>query len=150
MVCTVHMCIANTVFHYVHYKNNLLRAVSFDDFPEYYYGKYCAGAAYILTSDLVPQLNEAAGRTEFLWVDDYFVTGILTSAIKKQPRWINIQSLFYFPVTADTVAEFHNQTQPIFVVNVQETRKIFKLWNVILSRWEKVNGHLPGLILQYV
>ena len=51
--------------------------VSFNEFKESYYPKYCAGVAYVLSTDLAIALHEISYRVPFFWVDDVYITGIL-------------------------------------------------------------------------
>ena len=42
-----------------------------------YFDRYCSGAAYILTVDLVPKMFDYALHIKHVWIDDFFLTGLL-------------------------------------------------------------------------
>lgn len=43
------------------------------------YPPYCQGAMWILPTDQIPKLLEAAASVNFLWVDDAYITGLLAT-----------------------------------------------------------------------
>lgn len=42
-----------------------------------YFGEYCSGSAFFLTADLAPLLFNVSKYIKFVWVDDYYVTGLM-------------------------------------------------------------------------
>ena len=43
---------------------------------------HCSGPLYSMTPDLPPLLYEAAKKTQFVWVDDAYLTGVLAEQVK--------------------------------------------------------------------
>lgn len=56
--------------------------LSKEEFKDDYFGKYCSGSAFLLSGDLPPLMYRKSLKTDFFWVDDYFITGILAKALK--------------------------------------------------------------------
>ena len=54
--------------------------VSLEEYPDDTYPPYCLGAAEIFNVDVARRIHLAALRTQFFWIDDVFVTGILREA----------------------------------------------------------------------
>lgn len=52
--------------------------VTIKEYPDKFYPDFCQGMAYITTPIVYKKLHFAALESEFLWLDDVFVTGILT------------------------------------------------------------------------
>lgn len=51
--------------------------ISYQEYPEKYYPRYCAGWALLYSPDLVYGLYEKAQKHKYLWIDDVLITGIL-------------------------------------------------------------------------
>lgn len=49
-----------------------------NEYEEDIYPAYCAGGAWVVATSLTPKLLEAATRVPVLWVDDVYLTGILS------------------------------------------------------------------------
>lgn len=49
-----------------------------NEYPEDMYPIYCAGGAWMVATPLVPRLLDAAGRVPIMWVDDVYLTGLLS------------------------------------------------------------------------
>ena len=48
-----------------------------NDYKYEYFKTYCAGLAYIITFDLIENMFELSRHVKFVWVDDFFMSGIL-------------------------------------------------------------------------
>lgn len=57
--------------------NNSIWYVSRESYPEETYPDYCSGSAYLVRSDDAAKIYSISNKTNFLWIDDVFVTGIL-------------------------------------------------------------------------
>lgn len=55
--------------------------LSKEDFKEDYFGKYCSGSAYLFTNDLPTRMYDMSKYIKFFWIDDYYMTGLLTKAL---------------------------------------------------------------------
>jgi hypothetical protein len=51
--------------------------ISESEYNRDHFDQYCSGAAYILTVDLVPKMFDYALHIKHVWVDDFFLTGLL-------------------------------------------------------------------------
>ena len=49
-----------------------------NEFPEDIYPTYCSGGAWIIATSLARRLLDAATRVPVMWVDDVYLTGILS------------------------------------------------------------------------
>jgi hypothetical protein len=57
-------------------------AVSEDQFPDNRYPPYCPGLAFVTSIAAVQQLQKYSYNVRFLWVDDVFLTGVITQVAK--------------------------------------------------------------------
>lgn len=55
--------------------------VSFKEFPHKYYPTYCQGWAIIYSPDVVFRLYHEAQQSEYFWIDDVHITGILAKRL---------------------------------------------------------------------
>jgi hypothetical protein len=44
-----------------------------------WYTDYCAGVAYIITIDLIEKMYSLSKHVKFVWIDDFFMTGVLAA-----------------------------------------------------------------------
>lgn len=64
------------------------------EFPgENFFPKYCAGLAFMMSSNVVKLMLENAPKTPFFWIDDVYVTGLLPKGIQDL-KYINLQKSF--------------------------------------------------------
>ncbi len=51
-----------------------------DEIKGNYFGRYCSGSAFVLTSDLAMEMYNISKYVKFFWVDDYYISGLLARA----------------------------------------------------------------------
>ncbi|EDW93436.1 lactosylceramide 1,3-N-acetyl-beta-D-glucosaminyltransferase [Drosophila yakuba] len=51
--------------------------VTYKEYPNRFYPEYCPGMAIVYAPDVVRRLFEAAQKSQYFWVDDVLITGIL-------------------------------------------------------------------------
>lgn len=55
-------------------------AVTKEEFPPVYYTEYCQGIMWLLATEQLPRLLQASRLVNFVWVDDFYITGHLARA----------------------------------------------------------------------
>lgn len=60
--------------------------ISEKEFKANYYPVYCSGSAFVMTTDVAVALHEASYAVPFFWVDDFYVTGLLTMRVPDLDR----------------------------------------------------------------
>ena len=63
-------------------KTCLKWCVSYKEFKANTYPKYCSGSAFILSSDMAPDMFKTSLSTPFFWIDDVYVTGLLLKKLQ--------------------------------------------------------------------
>jgi hypothetical protein len=66
--------------------------LSRDDYPFDRFGSYCSGSAYIFTGKLAKQMFRYSFYIKYIFIDDYYVTGLLARAAKAS--YYKFNSLF--------------------------------------------------------
>jgi hypothetical protein len=51
-----------------------------------FYPVYCSGSAFVMTTDVAVSMHEASYAVPFFWVDDFYVTGLLTMRVPDLDR----------------------------------------------------------------
>lgn len=59
------------------------------EFTEDYFPTYCSGSAYMFSGDVIPKMYNASFNTQFFWVDDFYITGLLASKVGAKYRRFN-------------------------------------------------------------
>lgn len=105
------------------------------EFPGEFYPRYCAGIGYMLSQGLVERMSKAAETTPFFWIDDVYVTGLLTQPLINEIHYVDVMN--NFTVSEDTaLAEYSNTSHPIRIqlVHVRKKENFLPLWKTLLSR----------------
>ncbi|CDW57568.1 Galactosyl T domain containing protein [Trichuris trichiura] len=102
--------------------------VSYDEFSQRVYPKYCSGSSYSLTMRAVRPLLDSVKHTTFLWVDDAYITGLLASVAKV--HLTDIRSIYKF--SDDKMKNFFDNPS-IFVHLPNTMNKRYALWKKTLE-----------------
>ena len=93
---------------------------------------YCSGSAFILSSDLVPDMLAQSTRKPFFWVDDYYITGSLTNDLPNIQR-VNLIKMYHL-AHAKLDANLVKNSPDRFVFHAKSMRKFIYAWTEILER----------------
>ena len=55
--------------------------VTLEEYSASFYPTYCSGLAYITTTEVVKQLHKFSSFTNFFWIDDIYITGMVAERI---------------------------------------------------------------------
>lgn len=92
---------------------------------------YCSGAAYILTGDLVNEMYNISKFVKFIWVDDFFMTGVLGAATNS--NFVEFNSV-YLMFESDKEKKFRSKEYDykIFAHVSEGFKLVYSIWNIIL------------------
>ena len=51
--------------------------IKFSEYNHTHFGEYCSGSAFLLTKDMAPLLFNISHYIKSVWVDDYYLTGLM-------------------------------------------------------------------------
>ena len=110
--------------------------VRFNEFPgRTHFPQYCAGLAFVMSREIVPELYAASRRTPFFWIDDVYISGMLV------PKVGNVQYvdlLKHFTLKEAQANEEYSKPPPhkitIFLAHVKKKEIFYKMWNATLHR----------------
>jgi hypothetical protein len=60
--------------------------VTYDEYEREEYPRYCSGFAVLFANDTVEKLYHGAQRTNFFWVDDVAITGVVAETVNITPK----------------------------------------------------------------
>lgn len=105
------------------------------EFPGEFYPRYCAGIGYALSQGLVQRMSEAAETTPFFWIDDVYVTGLLTQPLINEIHYVDVMRNFSAS-DDEALAEYSNTSHSIRIqlVHVGKREKFLLLWKTLFSR----------------
>ncbi|XP_052795955.1 lactosylceramide 1,3-N-acetyl-beta-D-glucosaminyltransferase-like isoform X1 [Mya arenaria] len=96
---------------------------------------YCNGFISIITSDIIPELFEAARTTPFFWVDDVYLFGLLPDKI----GGVKHEGLPHLNLNEnDAIKCFENtnKTCPLLVANAHSDGVMDKLWYRAIDQYK--------------
>lgn len=109
------------------------------------YKSYCAGAAYMLTPDLPEIFFEKSKYIRFFWIDDYYITGLLTYYTNS--TLVNIESLFILYTSQfSDLYKFKKASPKIFSHISKQLNPFYQIWPVISKRNEIMNSNSEDFI----
>lgn len=116
--------------------------VSEKEFTNDHFRNYCAGMAFILTNDMPKLLYEASFHVRFMWVDDFYLTGLLIKAING--TFVDVPSMYAFMYSGSVKDRFMNRSisenkRPTFGHLGRKRDSInlaYSIWEFILKNQE--------------
>lgn len=71
-------------------------AVTYEEYPNKEYPKYCGGLAYLATPNVIREIYRMSRKVgnKYLWIDDVYVTGILRELAHVEPFYLNLRYLY--------------------------------------------------------
>lgn len=107
--------------------------ISEQEWPDSVFPDYCDGPAYFFRPEVVPRLITAfkdGGKEKFFWLEDVFITGILSKEAKIRRRDI-LHGEFYSKTPMDKLRVLTH-----FGLDRGDKRKR-EAWSKILEKWNK-------------
>ncbi len=106
--------------------------VSVDEYGFEWYGQYCSGSAFIMTPDLTAAMYKESQYIKFVWVDDYYITGLLVRAANGSfHQW----KATFIMHPGQAVSKFQYKQAPMFghFGKYETVRKMYKVWSFVLK-----------------
>lgn len=117
-------------------------AVPEEQYPFYYYPRYCNGPAYVMSAAIIPKLFERANKTHPYVMEDVYFTGILAMGLKPNYRHLNYPS---FPSRVRRMrSNYYNGVS--LMINIEGVSKVNSnaIWkNILQYRLAQLNGKVP-------
>ena len=97
--------------------------------------QYCSGLSYALSTPLLAQLYNASKSTPFFWIDDVYVTGLLTRKLPTAVRYVNTLSNVQLDQDA-ALRLYRNLSEPMryYYVHGWDETKFMQLWRTLIGR----------------
>lgn len=107
--------------------------VSKSDFPDDFFPPYCSGSAFVMTSDVVKSMYKMSLETEFFWVDDFYVTGLLVKKLGIKHKRLNECYMLNGKSAVEKLkADEEHRTLKFF--HVGKLNLIYDLWSLLKER----------------
>lgn len=99
-----------------------------------YFPQYCAGMGFVMSQEVVVDLYEASQTTPFFWIDDVYVTGLVTKQLKKEVHYVDVLS--QFTLKEDLVHDqyVNNGTITITISMMSNAERLQKVWRALIRR----------------
>ena len=95
-----------------------------------YYGPYCSGLAFIVTSDLSSLIYNTSFYMKYFWIDDYYITGALLRNINSTyvplGKWMT-----FIDNEALKHIQGHNIGNFMFTLSVKSIDEIYIVWSYL-------------------
>jgi beta-1,3-galactosyltransferase 1 len=107
-------------------------AVTRSEFPEGYYPHYCSGMAYILTPDVVSAIYLASAHVPYFWIDDIFITGMVTEVIGL--KLIEMKPAYILEIDKREELFRGEEWYKFAFCHVPITSQFTTLWEIVLAK----------------
>lgn len=108
-------------------KRRYSRSVSKKNYPFTYYPLYESGACYVITTDLIKPLIDAASKKKKIKTEDVFITGILGRILKVRHYHNGGFSFWKTPVPENECEFVKNK---VSVTNFENPNAMIKFWRI--------------------
>lgn len=107
--------------------------ISEEEFAKEFFPPYCSGSIYVMTWDVVRDMYEVSRYTEFFWVDDFYVTGLLVQKIDGvRHEKLNDNYDLSAKTALKNLKDDKEQKKKFF--HVHKLTDIYKMWKIVLQR----------------
>ncbi len=98
------------------------------------FSEYCSGLGYIITFDLIKPMVYLSQFVKFVWVDDYFLSGILGTATNA--TYIDWNSLYsIFESSGQILLRYtSNSAKKKIFIHLKDIKKRKLIWFYITNR----------------
>ena len=127
----------NFIFRWKHHSKEYCKQIKVcvDDgiLPGYKnYPRYCNGQMFVFPNDLLQRLVDAIDNTTYFWLDDVYITGMITKNLSIE--YINIQMAYAWP--HQIAAQYRVKTAPTsyYFAHVKNQTLFGELWNLLLGK----------------
>lgn len=108
-----------------------------------FFPRYCSGAAYFLSGDIINDMYKASLTVPFFWVDDVYTTGLLTKRVK-DIKWLQEENRYRYSVKA-FYEEYKNGKYLNWMVTVVSKEvELWVFWYLTLNRLKQSEIDLIG------
>lgn len=114
--------------------------VTFRQYRDSKYPRYCSGLSYILSRALIPRLVDAVVETPFFWIDDVYVTGLLMQNVTAYADVRFVTILDQMELDKETaLTALANMSMPItkHLWHTNSTEMFVNMWQLLLNRLTK-------------
>ena len=131
----------NLLYCSVYYRQHAVRRksdkwyVSYDEYPHERYPDYCEGFAYIVTPDVMQKLYAMSFHTEYYWIDDVYVTGMLTNRTRVIAH--PFRSPYGYDIMSRKHTSVHEVNEALFLLAKYD--KSDEMWLAVWDAAEKSN-----------
>lgn len=109
---------------------------TYSEYPEEFYLTYCAGLAYIMSSDVIKKFYFKSFEIPFFWIDDYFVTGLLADA--SNVTHVSLNDRYIVRNSDDIRKELNNDLNTkVLVIHSPSTEISLYIWHSYNEREQK-------------
>jgi beta-1,3-galactosyltransferase 1 len=108
--------------------------VSKEEYADDMYPNICSGPSYIMTPDVCVALFNASLHTRFFWVDDVYITGILTAAINLKQQQYPQGYLLSFDKCKDSIQNDPHYKVRCMFSHPHDLDRVKVLWYHMLKR----------------
>ena len=106
--------------------------ISKEEYQKDIYDTYCSGAAYLVTTDLVPRMYQISHYVKFFWVDDFYISGRLAKAVNASHYTFNS---LYMINTEAADAKFYgmNSESAVFGHIPSKLDLLYRIWSYLVQ-----------------
>ena len=96
------------------------------------YPRYCNGQMFVFPNDLLQPLVNAIDVTPYFWLDDVYITGLITRNISVE--YINIQRSYAWPPQIADQYRNRNATTTYHFAHIKDQNLFKELWELLLRK----------------
>lgn len=120
-----------------------LWCVKDDELPgRKYFPQYCAGMGVVMAREVAVDLCEAAKATPLFWIDDVYITGLVTQRVKQEIHYVDVLS--QFSLKEDLVFDqyVNNRTITVAISMITDDDIYRKIWRAAIRRLQPMQFKL--------
>jgi hypothetical protein len=96
------------------------------------YPRYCNGQMFVFPNNLLQPLVDAIDVTPYFWLDDVYITGLITKNLSVE--YINIQRSYAWPPQIAAQYRNKNETISYHFAHIKDQKLFKELWELLLGK----------------
>lgn len=113
-----------------------------EEHPDDIYSPYCSGSVYILSADLIDVFHGLSYSTPFFWIDDVFVTGLLSQ--KLGVNFIKLNKHYVLDEKGAHMRFSKDKDHMLKFLHVDQIDDIYYMWGITSERMDEEFQFVEG------
>lgn len=123
--------------------------VTWEEFPQVKYDRYCTGFFLLISSELVPAMYAESFYVRFFWIDDYWMSAMLGKAVNAKLQFEN-NRVIIIP-RKNRTAEYIKKIETLYAIHTDhQLNFLTEMWNHVLLNHKLIKKEITNVFERHI